>query len=98
MNLHFSSHPYYAAVSLASHQQVLFNFGQEDFLHPPKGVKFTTFYESIQGFNKKDDKLNPYFKVANITNSYINIGGKTIGNQQYQTFPEHRLNGQVNGI
>jgi len=31
--LYFSNHPYYAGVSLASHQQVFFNFGQHEFVY-----------------------------------------------------------------
>lgn len=44
----FYSKPYFAATYLASHQQVVFNFGQVPFKWPPKGVQFGTFCTAVK--------------------------------------------------
>lgn len=44
----FYSKPYFAAVYLASHQQVAFNFGQTPFKWAPKGIQFGTFCTAVK--------------------------------------------------
>jgi len=75
-SIYHSPHPYHAVVSLAPHQQVLFNFGQQPFLYriSVRGVNFATFNQKLNSFN---DVLNCQvnLKGAQITNSLIAIGG-----------------------
>jgi len=73
--------PYHAAVSLAPHQQVLFNFGQEPFIHPPVGVKFISFY--IQPIKKEVDETN-YLQSVEKT-SYEDETKIGTSDQQHQT-------------
>jgi len=91
-----SPDPYYAAASLAPHQQVIFNFGEEPFRYPPR-LQFTSFHENIQKLNKKVDKSN-HFQGATINSAIISINShNTFGpvNQNHQTIaekgPNHRI-------
>lgn len=47
--IHFSSLPYFASVSLAVNQQCYFNFGQSPFKHPPPNYQLLNFYTASDG-------------------------------------------------
>jgi len=74
-DLHFSTHPYYAAVSLATHQQVICNFGQHPFKYKLQLERID--YWSFCSYLEENPNVLTHslsIKNANLSNAIVAIG------------------------